>query len=214
MQVNLSPALGVDCDADPVVKKPMLHDLFDLLGMPVCNTGLSLFRIWSKNTPPALSVQLRRRQEEQQRRQQQQQQRASSVSAFVACPVPDGPHCRTACLTPPASQQTQLAAPRHAGHGGQGSGSSGTEGGEEDDDVGPRSPRRKNTSATSAMTAVAAAGMWRRRSQTASASAATQRHASYTRYRVAYPIQVPNSNSRRSHMLMYMCLCLRHDPVG
>lgn len=46
-QVNLSPALGNDCDVDPAVKKPMLHDMFDLLGLPVCNTGLSLFTLWS-----------------------------------------------------------------------------------------------------------------------------------------------------------------------
>jgi len=45
-QVNLSPALGNDCDIDTVVKKPMLHDMFDLLGLPMCNTGLSLFTVW------------------------------------------------------------------------------------------------------------------------------------------------------------------------
>jgi len=45
--VNLSPALSNDCEVDSEVKKPMLHDLFDLLGLPVCNTGLSLFTIWS-----------------------------------------------------------------------------------------------------------------------------------------------------------------------
>ncbi|XP_069688857.1 tubulin polyglutamylase ttll-5-like isoform X2 [Periplaneta americana] len=50
LEVNLSPALGNDCDIDPIVKKPMLHDMFDLLGLPVCNTGLSLFTIWSNAT--------------------------------------------------------------------------------------------------------------------------------------------------------------------
>lgn len=35
-----------DCEVDSEVKKPLLHDLFDLLGLPVCNTGLSLFTIW------------------------------------------------------------------------------------------------------------------------------------------------------------------------
>lgn len=45
-QVNLSPALANDCDIDTVVKKPMLHDMFDLLGLPMCNTGLSLFTVW------------------------------------------------------------------------------------------------------------------------------------------------------------------------
>ena len=49
MQVNLSPALGNDCDIDAIVKKPMLHDMFDLLGLPMCNTGLSLFTIWSSS---------------------------------------------------------------------------------------------------------------------------------------------------------------------
>ncbi|KAJ1522927.1 hypothetical protein ONE63_002066 [Megalurothrips usitatus] len=154
LEVNLSPALGVDCDADPVVKKPMLHDLFDLLGMPVCNTGLSLFRIWAKNTPPALSVQLRRRHEEQQRQQQQRQQRerASSCSALQ--------HSRQS-----ASSGSSQA-----------SGSSGTEGAEEEDDAGPRSPRPspRRKSSSSAMTAVAAAGVWRRRSRTASAAAGSQ----------------------------------------
>ncbi|KAF6205344.1 hypothetical protein GE061_019515 [Apolygus lucorum] len=43
LEVNISPALGTDCDVDPAVKKPMLHDMFDLLQLPVCNTGLSLF---------------------------------------------------------------------------------------------------------------------------------------------------------------------------
>ncbi|XP_014251153.1 probable tubulin polyglutamylase TTLL2 isoform X1 [Cimex lectularius] len=43
LEVNSSPALCTDCDVDPAVKKPMLHDMFDLLGLPICNTGLSLF---------------------------------------------------------------------------------------------------------------------------------------------------------------------------
>ncbi|PNF34975.1 hypothetical protein B7P43_G15627 [Cryptotermes secundus] len=47
LEVNLSPALGNDCDIDQIVKKPMLHDMFDLLGLPMCNTGLSLFTTWS-----------------------------------------------------------------------------------------------------------------------------------------------------------------------
>ncbi|KAL1139054.1 hypothetical protein AAG570_009115, partial [Ranatra chinensis] len=46
LEVNISPALATDCDLDPAVKKPMLHDLFDLLGFPICNTGLSLFSDW------------------------------------------------------------------------------------------------------------------------------------------------------------------------
>lgn len=45
--MNLSPSLSNDCEIDSEVKKPLLHDLFDLLGLPVCNTGLSLFTIWS-----------------------------------------------------------------------------------------------------------------------------------------------------------------------
>lgn len=46
LQVNLSPALGNDCDVDSQVKKPLLHDTFDLLGLPMRNTGLSsLFRV-------------------------------------------------------------------------------------------------------------------------------------------------------------------------
>lgn len=47
--MNLSPALNNDCEIDSEVKKPLLHDLFDLLGLPVCNTGLSLFTIWSSD---------------------------------------------------------------------------------------------------------------------------------------------------------------------
>lgn len=46
LEVNLSPALGNDCDADRSVKKPMLHDMFDLLGLPLYNTGLSIFNVW------------------------------------------------------------------------------------------------------------------------------------------------------------------------
>ncbi|GLG93015.1 Tubulin glycylase 3A, partial [Gryllus bimaculatus] len=52
LRVNLSPALGNDCDVDPAVKKPMLHDLFDLLGLPVRNTGLSLFTMWDSPAAP------------------------------------------------------------------------------------------------------------------------------------------------------------------
>ncbi|XP_048509895.1 probable tubulin polyglutamylase TTLL2 isoform X3 [Athalia rosae] len=47
LEVNVSPALGNDCEVDSEVKKPLLHDMFDLLGLPVCNTGLSLFTIWT-----------------------------------------------------------------------------------------------------------------------------------------------------------------------
>lgn len=46
-QVNLSPALGNDCDVDRSVKKPMLHDMLDLLGLPLYNTGLAVFNVWS-----------------------------------------------------------------------------------------------------------------------------------------------------------------------
>ncbi|ENN76233.1 hypothetical protein YQE_07199, partial [Dendroctonus ponderosae] len=49
-QVNLSPALSNDCDADSLVKKPMLHDMFDLLGLPLYNTGLSIFNVWLDGT--------------------------------------------------------------------------------------------------------------------------------------------------------------------
>ncbi|KAL0266855.1 UNVERIFIED_CONTAM: hypothetical protein PYX00_009291 [Menopon gallinae] len=56
LEVNLSPALGNDCDVDPAVKKPLLHDLFDLLGLPVCNTGLSLFTIYTPNDTKQSSV--------------------------------------------------------------------------------------------------------------------------------------------------------------
>lgn len=43
LQVNLSPALSIDCSLDPDIKKPMIHDMFDLIGLPMCNTGLALF---------------------------------------------------------------------------------------------------------------------------------------------------------------------------
>lgn len=39
--MNLSPALASDCEADIVVKQPMLHELFDLLGLPMKHTGLA-----------------------------------------------------------------------------------------------------------------------------------------------------------------------------
>lgn len=42
--------MGNDCDADRLVKKPMLHDMFDLLGFPLYNTGLSVFDIWNEDT--------------------------------------------------------------------------------------------------------------------------------------------------------------------
>nr|CAI5847521.1 unnamed protein product [Callosobruchus analis] len=48
LEVNLSPALSNDCDADRLVKKPMLHDMFDLLGLPLYNTGLSVFDIFTE----------------------------------------------------------------------------------------------------------------------------------------------------------------------
>ncbi|CAH1644186.1 unnamed protein product [Spodoptera littoralis] len=41
LEVNLSPALASDCEADVVVKQPMLHELFDLLGLPMKHTGLA-----------------------------------------------------------------------------------------------------------------------------------------------------------------------------
>ncbi|KPI97997.1 putative tubulin polyglutamylase TTLL2 [Papilio xuthus] len=44
IEVNLSPALAADCEADVTVKQPMLHELFDLLGMPMRHTGLSLLQ--------------------------------------------------------------------------------------------------------------------------------------------------------------------------
>ncbi|XP_014363532.2 probable tubulin polyglutamylase TTLL2 [Papilio machaon] len=44
LEVNLSPALAADCEADVTVKQPMLHELFDLLGMPMRHTGLSLLQ--------------------------------------------------------------------------------------------------------------------------------------------------------------------------
>jgi tubulin polyglutamylase TTLL2 len=47
--VNLNPSLNNDCEVDWEVKKPLLHDLFDLLGLPVSNTGLSLFTIWTSS---------------------------------------------------------------------------------------------------------------------------------------------------------------------
>jgi len=47
--VNLNPSLNNDCEVDSEVKKPLLHDLFDLLGLPVSNTGLSLFTIWTSS---------------------------------------------------------------------------------------------------------------------------------------------------------------------
>jgi len=34
----------------------MLHDMFDLLGLPVLHTGLSLYQRWSTQEPPALAV--------------------------------------------------------------------------------------------------------------------------------------------------------------
>lgn len=33
-KVNSSPALTIDCRIDSLVKKPMLHDMFDLIGLP------------------------------------------------------------------------------------------------------------------------------------------------------------------------------------
>ncbi|CAH2266912.1 jg8818 [Pararge aegeria aegeria] len=44
IEVNLSPALAADCEADVIVKQPMLHELFDLLGLPMKHTGLSLLQ--------------------------------------------------------------------------------------------------------------------------------------------------------------------------
>ncbi|XP_073951863.1 uncharacterized protein [Choristoneura fumiferana] len=44
LEVNLSPALAADCEADVAVKRPMLHELFDLLGLPMRHTGLALLQ--------------------------------------------------------------------------------------------------------------------------------------------------------------------------
>ncbi|XP_061710387.1 probable tubulin polyglutamylase TTLL2 isoform X2 [Cydia pomonella] len=51
LEVNLSPALAADCEADVTVKRPMLHELFDLLGLPMRHTGLSLLK-----GPPATHI--------------------------------------------------------------------------------------------------------------------------------------------------------------
>lgn len=48
--MNLSPALGNDCLADEEVKRPLLHDLFDLMGLPLYNTGLAIYSIQQRNT--------------------------------------------------------------------------------------------------------------------------------------------------------------------
>lgn len=40
IEVNSSPALSVDCEIDVEIKKPMIHDLFDLLGLPIRNIDL------------------------------------------------------------------------------------------------------------------------------------------------------------------------------
>lgn len=38
LEVNYSPGLGGDCEVDEIVKKPMLHQLFNLLGFPNAST--------------------------------------------------------------------------------------------------------------------------------------------------------------------------------
>ncbi|KAH9641370.1 hypothetical protein HF086_012657 [Spodoptera exigua] len=51
LEVNLSPALASDCEADVVVKQPMLHELFDLLGLPMKHTGLAKLKAPPPPTP-------------------------------------------------------------------------------------------------------------------------------------------------------------------
>ncbi|XP_026729409.1 probable tubulin polyglutamylase TTLL2 isoform X3 [Trichoplusia ni] len=51
LEVNLSPALASDCEADVVVKQPMLHELFDLLGLPMKHTGLAKLQAPPPPTP-------------------------------------------------------------------------------------------------------------------------------------------------------------------
>ncbi|XP_053602839.1 probable tubulin polyglutamylase TTLL2 isoform X2 [Plodia interpunctella] len=51
LEVNLSPALAADCEADVTVKQPMLHELFDLLGLPMRHTGLALLRGHNPHNP-------------------------------------------------------------------------------------------------------------------------------------------------------------------
>ncbi|CAL8091207.1 unnamed protein product [Orchesella dallaii] len=41
LECNYSPGLGGDCETDEIVKKPMLHDLFDLLGFPDSNSYIN-----------------------------------------------------------------------------------------------------------------------------------------------------------------------------
>lgn len=38
LECNYSPGLGGDCETDEIVKRPMLHELFDLLGFPDSNS--------------------------------------------------------------------------------------------------------------------------------------------------------------------------------
>ncbi|KAJ8732611.1 hypothetical protein PYW07_015210 [Mythimna separata] len=51
LEVNLSPALASDCEADVMVKQPMLHELFDLLGLPMKHTGLAKLKAPPPPTP-------------------------------------------------------------------------------------------------------------------------------------------------------------------
>ena len=59
LETNLSPGLGGDCDVDEIVKKPMLHELFDLVGLPDSRPYLSLVpatAVTKANDPSIIDV--------------------------------------------------------------------------------------------------------------------------------------------------------------
>jgi tubulin polyglutamylase TTLL2 len=54
LETNLSPGLGGDCKVDEIVKKPMLHELFDLLGLP--DRRLIVFLLLEVKTEDVIEV--------------------------------------------------------------------------------------------------------------------------------------------------------------
>ncbi|XP_047098405.1 probable tubulin polyglutamylase TTLL2 [Schistocerca piceifrons] len=126
LEVNLSPALGNDCDVDAAVKKPMLHDMFDLLGLPVCNTGLSLFAVFSvapvevEAAPPAGEGVIGRRRRpagaQEERGGVAVPRRTLDAPARRPREPPPATRCSSAAPTAPQSSDPEARPPTTPGH--------------------------------------------------------------------------------------------------
>lgn len=108
LEVNFSPALGSDCQADIIVKKPLLHDMAEMLQFTehdierraAPNTVYPGQYSWHNTVPSALSLPLRSRN----RRSTSRKTSHSSLSCSRRSKLPDLPYVRSTGTLSTASQ--------------------------------------------------------------------------------------------------------------